>query len=94
MTDDDLAPGHRTATGWPSTVGATRIRPAALDHREGWQERAGRDRVWDSFWSAWDAFAGAASYEEMGSTSVYEVVHGCEAAGSPSCATIARESSA
>ncbi|HEY8870068.1 MAG TPA: ADP-ribosylglycohydrolase family protein [Candidatus Limnocylindrales bacterium] len=36
----------------------------ALDHLEGWTERAGRGRVWDSFWSAWDAFAGASSYRE------------------------------
>lgn len=35
----------------------------ALDHLEGWPERAGRGRVWDSFWSAWDAFVGAASYQ-------------------------------
>jgi ADP-ribosyl-[dinitrogen reductase] hydrolase len=35
---------------------------AALHHLEGWTERAGRGRVWDSFWSAWDAFAGAESY--------------------------------
>ena len=37
---------------------------AALDHLEAWSERAGRGRVWDSFWSAWDAFAGAGSYRE------------------------------
>ncbi len=37
---------------------------AALDHLEGYAERGGRGRVWDSFWSAWDAFAGAESYEE------------------------------
>jgi ADP-ribosylglycohydrolase len=37
---------------------------AALDHLESWPERAGRGRVWDSFWSAWDAFAGAGSYRE------------------------------
>lgn len=35
---------------------------AALGHLEGYTERAGRGRVWDSFWSAWDAFAGAADY--------------------------------
>jgi ADP-ribosylglycohydrolase len=34
----------------------------ALDHLLGYTERAGRGRVWDSFWSAWDAFAGADSY--------------------------------
>jgi ADP-ribosylglycohydrolase len=37
---------------------------AALDHLEAWPERAGRGRVWDAFWSAWDAFAGAGSYRE------------------------------
>ena len=37
---------------------------AALDHLEGYQERGGRGVVWDSFWSAWDAFAGANDYRE------------------------------
>lgn len=36
----------------------------ALDHLMGWQERNGRGVVWDSFWSAWDAFAGASTYQE------------------------------
>lgn len=36
----------------------------ALDHLESWPERKGRGRVWDSFWSAWDAFESADSYEE------------------------------
>ncbi len=35
----------------------------ALDHLEAWSERQGRGRVWDSFWSAWDAFRGAESYQ-------------------------------
>jgi protein-tyrosine phosphatase len=45
---------------------ATRIHPPseALDHLLAYAERAGRGRVWDSFWSAWDAFAGAGSYRE------------------------------
>ena len=34
----------------------------ALDFVESWPERRGRGAVWDSFWSAWDAFAGADSY--------------------------------
>ncbi|MEX1171173.1 MAG: ADP-ribosylglycohydrolase family protein, partial [Chloroflexota bacterium] len=38
-------------------------RLAALDHLEGYADRSGRGRVWDSFWSAWDAFAGADSYQ-------------------------------
>jgi ADP-ribosyl-[dinitrogen reductase] hydrolase len=37
---------------------------AALDMIEGWKERSGRGFVVDSFWSAWDAFAGARDYEE------------------------------
>ena len=37
---------------------------AALDHLEAWPERTGRGSVWDAFWSAWDAFAGAGSYRE------------------------------
>ncbi|MCU0506216.1 MAG: ADP-ribosylglycohydrolase family protein, partial [Chloroflexi bacterium] len=37
---------------------------AALDTIEAWQERSGRGYVVDSFWSAWDAFARAGSYEE------------------------------
>ena len=35
---------------------------AALDHLEGYAERGGRGSVWDAFWSAWDAFAGADDY--------------------------------
>ncbi len=37
---------------------------AALDHLEAYKERGGRGSVWDSFWSAWDAFEGADSYRE------------------------------
>jgi ADP-ribosylglycohydrolase len=36
----------------------------ALDHLEAYAARGGRGRVWDSFWSAWDAFAGAIDYRE------------------------------
>lgn len=39
-------------------------RLAALDRLEAHPERAGRGGVTDSFWSAWDAFAGAAGYQE------------------------------
>ena len=42
---------------------ARRLRDA-LDHLLAWPERSGKGRVWDSFWSAWDAFAGARSYQE------------------------------
>ncbi len=38
--------------------------PAALGLIEGWTERHGRGYVVDSFWSAWDAFAGASSYRD------------------------------
>jgi ADP-ribosylglycohydrolase len=37
---------------------------AALDELEGWDRRSGAGYVLDSFWSAWDAFDGARSYEE------------------------------
>ena len=37
---------------------------AALDHLEAYAERGGRGSVWDSFWSAWDAFAGARDYRD------------------------------
>jgi ADP-ribosyl-[dinitrogen reductase] hydrolase len=37
---------------------------AALDHLLTYPDRGGRGRVWDSFWSAWNAFAGASSYAE------------------------------
>jgi ADP-ribosylglycohydrolase len=37
---------------------------AALEHLVGYPDRGGRGRVWDSFWSAWDAFAGAPSYRK------------------------------
>ncbi len=36
----------------------------ALEFTLGYTERGGRGRVWDSFWSAWDAFESADSYEE------------------------------
>jgi hypothetical protein len=37
---------------------------AALDELEAWDRRSGAGYVLDSFWSAWDAFDGARSYEE------------------------------
>lgn len=36
----------------------------ALEHLLGWSAREGHGIVWDSFWSAWDAFAGADSYQQ------------------------------
>lgn len=35
---------------------------AALDHLAAWPTRQGKGRVWDSFWSAWYAFADATDY--------------------------------
>ncbi len=35
-----------------------------LDELEGWTGRSGRGYVFDSFWSAWDAFAEADSYRD------------------------------
>ncbi len=40
------------------------LHEAALDRLEAWTDRSGRGFVVDSFWSAWDAFAGADSYAE------------------------------
>lgn len=37
---------------------------AALHELERWEDRSGRGLVTDSFWSAWDAFAGADSYAD------------------------------
>ena len=37
---------------------------AALDHLESYSARGGQGSVWDSFWSAWDAFAGARDYRD------------------------------
>ncbi len=37
---------------------------AALDELEGWPGREGSGYVIDAFWSAWDAFAGAADYAD------------------------------
>jgi ADP-ribosyl-[dinitrogen reductase] hydrolase len=36
----------------------------ALETIEGWSDRSGRGNVVDSFWSAWDAVAGATSYRD------------------------------
>lgn len=37
---------------------------AAVETLLAWEGRSGRGHVADAFWSAWDSFAGAASYEE------------------------------
>ncbi len=47
-----------------NVLGEQRNHLAALDHLEAYPERGGRGSVWDSFWSAWDAFEGALSYRE------------------------------
>jgi ADP-ribosylglycohydrolase/protein-tyrosine phosphatase len=44
------------------TDGALRL--ASLDKLESWKGRSGRGYVIDSFWSAWDSFAGAGTYRE------------------------------
>ena len=43
---------------------------AELDEFEAWSSRRGRGRVVDSFWSAWDAFAGAQDYVSAVTTAV------------------------
>ncbi len=53
----DALRSHLVATGDEPSI-------EALDHLEAYTERGGRGRVWDSFWSAWDAFAGASDYRD------------------------------
>jgi len=36
----------------------------ALDFLLAWPERTGSGVVWDAFWSAWDSFTGATSYQQ------------------------------
>jgi ADP-ribosyl-[dinitrogen reductase] hydrolase len=36
----------------------------ALDFLVAWPDRTGSGVVWDAFWSAWDSFAGASSYQQ------------------------------
>ena len=43
---------------------AAGVHRAALDELLAWPSRGGRGFVIDSFWSAWDAFAGATSYRD------------------------------
>lgn len=59
---EDAAGCHRR---WVVGSGGASADPSeAFDHLLAWPERNGRGRVWDSFWSAWDAFAPAATYQE------------------------------
>ena len=58
-----LADGRRSVRDGYETGGEVE-HLAALDHLEAYPARGGRGRVWDSFWSAWDAFAGARDYRE------------------------------
>jgi hypothetical protein len=51
----------------------------ALDHLLGVEERSGRGAVWDSFWSAWDAFAGSSP------TATTRTRRPPSPAGSPAC---------
>lgn len=46
------------------TASASTAYLAALNHLEAYPDRGGRGRVCDSFWSAWDAFAGANDYRQ------------------------------
>lgn len=57
---------HRARLGSSaaSARGASAELNEALEHLLAWSERNGHGQVWDSFWSAWDAFAGASSYQE------------------------------
>jgi ADP-ribosylglycohydrolase/protein-tyrosine phosphatase len=48
--------------GWYARMPGGEPYLAALDVIDGWAGRSGRGYVVDSFWSAWDAFAGASSY--------------------------------
>ena len=62
---DDRQRALEDATAWLRTHYDERgdgERRAALEHLVAYEERGGRGRVWDSFWSAWEAFAGADSY--------------------------------
>ncbi len=62
-TPGDALEAARTSLRSIYADGDDEERVGALDHLEGYTERGGRGRVWDSFWSAWDAFAGADSYQ-------------------------------
>lgn len=46
-------------------VAGDAVRLAALERIEGHTRREGRGGVVDAFWSAWDAFAGASSYQTI-----------------------------
>ena len=58
------SPGRRESDPSGHLPGSGRRRTwiAALDHLETYTERGGGGVVWDSFWSAWDAFDGADDY--------------------------------
>lgn len=58
-----LADAQRSVRSIYEAAGAAEYL-GALDHLEAHTERSGRGRVWDAFWSAWDAFAGANDYRE------------------------------
>src|SRR5687768_1893242 len=59
-----LADARATLRGIYAGADGSADHPAALDELEAWTGRSGRGYVVDSFWSAWDAFAGAASYRD------------------------------
>ncbi len=55
--------GGAGAQGGPGQEPRAEMRDA-LEHLLAWPERDGRGSVWDAFWSAWDAFAGASTYQD------------------------------
>jgi ADP-ribosylglycohydrolase/protein-tyrosine phosphatase len=56
VLDDAVRALRRVAAGGPLA--------AAVEELLAWQGRSGRGHVADAFWSAWEAFAGASTYEE------------------------------
>ncbi len=62
--DAVLAPALADARAVYVEDGALAGHLAALDELEAWTAREGSGYVLDAFWSAWDAFAGAADYED------------------------------
>ena len=74
LTARNLLAGHGRSNSLKHALATLRViysvrtdavpRGAALASLEAWTGRSGRGFVIDSFWSAWDAFAGAANYQE------------------------------
>jgi ADP-ribosyl-[dinitrogen reductase] hydrolase len=62
--DEALQTARRTLRRIYRSDAAAAVHLAAFDELEAWTGRSGRGYVFDAFWSAWDAFAGAGSYPE------------------------------